>query len=112
VIVAIGTDDVVHIHLLAERILAMLWLSGFAVTTDVVHSIGMIEGEEVGSYTNNGTIPEVKVQDLAVTNAVEKNARIGDARNGCEFGTREFAEGVEENIVYATPYEVAQALGY
>lgn len=90
----------------------MLWLSSFAVASDVVHGIRMTEGEEVGRHADNRTILDVKVQHFTVANAVEKHAGVGDARYGRELWAREFAKGVEENIVYATPYEVAKALDY
>lgn len=88
----------------------MLRLSSFAVTTNVIHSIRVAEGQEVGSNANNGAILEMKIQNIAVGLTTDKEAGIGKARNGRQLGAGKFAQGVKVEIVDAKPDKVTKTL--
>lgn len=88
----------------------MLRLSSLAMAANVIHSIRVAEGQEVGSNADNRAILEMKLQNVAVGITTDKEMRVGEARNGCQLGAGKPAQGVKVEIVDAKPDKVAKAL--
>lgn len=110
VVGAVGTNNVRYMQFLTYRILSVLWLSSLAVTTYVIHSIRVAERQEVGSNADNGTILEMKIQNIAVALTTYKEAGVWKARNGRQLGAGKLAQGMKVEIVYAKPDKVAKTL--
>lgn len=46
---AVSTDDAIPVGLMTERIFAMLWLTAFAVASDLLHGVGVVVSQDIRS---------------------------------------------------------------